>query len=110
MFDNSSTMVKATSLIIGAGGIALEGGVHFFGEVIIAFGAFTLAKFDRGELHPLKETVLVDKECLALYPSLGLLGANLEVLARQIWLGLGMNLTLSIDVLHVGECPSPDRH
>ena len=40
MSDNSSTMVKATSLIVGAGSVSLEGGVHFFGEVIIAFGAF----------------------------------------------------------------------
>jgi hypothetical protein len=35
-----------------------------------------------------------NKECLALYPPLGLLGANLKVLARQIQLGLGPNLTL----------------
>ena len=41
MSNNSSTMVKATSLIVGAGDVTLEGGVHFFGEVVIAFGAFS---------------------------------------------------------------------
>ena len=53
------------------------------------------AKFDSGELHPLKETAPAVKEFLALYPLLGLLGANLEVLARQIRLGLDLNLTLA---------------
>ena len=40
MSDNSSTMVKATSLIVRADGAAPEGGVHFSYEVIIAVGAF----------------------------------------------------------------------
>lgn len=40
MSDNNSTMAKATSLIVRAGGVTPEGGVHFSGEVIITVGAF----------------------------------------------------------------------
>ena len=45
MCDYDSTMPRATRLVAGAGGIALEGGVRFTGEVIIAIGAFTPGKF-----------------------------------------------------------------
>jgi hypothetical protein len=41
MSDNNSTMAKATSLIVGAGDITPEGGVHFSSKVIITIGAFT---------------------------------------------------------------------
>jgi hypothetical protein len=44
-----------------------------------------------GEIHPVKETALVDNESLVSSPWLGLLGADLEVLFRQTWLSLGLN-------------------
>jgi hypothetical protein len=47
-----------------------------------------------GELHPLKEVGPVDNESLASSPPLGLLGADLEALARQIPHGLGPNHTV----------------
>ena len=89
--DYDSMVVGATRLVAEAGGAAPEGGVYFSGKIVVAAGAFVLGKVINfgsldyvgdcyGELHPLKETALV--------------GADLEVLARQIWLGLGPNPTV----------------
>ena len=47
------------------------------------------------KLHPFKETTSEDNKSPTSYPLLGLLGADLEVLTRQIRLGLGSNPTVS---------------
>ena len=91
--DYDSTMPRATRLIAGAGGIALEGGVRFTDVVIITvsafapgqvlnFGSLAYVADCSGELHTLEETVSVGIESPASYPSSGLLGVDLEVLAR----------------------------
>jgi hypothetical protein len=42
MCDYGSMVVEDTRLIIGAGGVAVEGSTRFSGEVIIAVDAFIL--------------------------------------------------------------------
>jgi hypothetical protein len=96
----------ATHLIAEASGTAPDGGVRFPGEFTVMGGAFALGQVFNfrslayvadcyGELCPLHEVVSVGNEPLALPPPLGLLGADLEVLARMIRHGLGPNPTMS---------------
>lgn len=40
MCDHNSMVARSTCLVAEAGGIALEGGVHFSHEIIIAASAF----------------------------------------------------------------------
>ena len=56
---------------------------------VLNFGSLAYVVDVYGELHPLKGVELVDNESLASSPPLGLLGADIEVLAQQIRLSLG---------------------
>jgi hypothetical protein len=83
----------ATHLIAGASGAAPDGGVHFLDKFSVVASTFTLGQVLNfgslayiadcyGELHLVHGAAPVGNEPLALSPPLGLLGANLEVLAH----------------------------
>jgi hypothetical protein len=91
--DSGSTVVRATRLIAGGGCVAPDGGARLPGEFSVTTNAFALGRVlhfgslayvtdGYGKLHPLKEVVLVDNKFLVPSSSPGLLGADLEVLAR----------------------------
>jgi hypothetical protein len=95
-------MVVATRLIAGASSTTPDGDVCFPDEFSIVVGAFALGQvlnFGRlayiadsyDELHPLHGAALAGNEPSVPPPPPGLLGADLEVLARQIWHDLGLN-------------------
>jgi hypothetical protein len=99
-------MAGATRLVTGASGAAPDGGVRFPGEFSVVAGAFAIGQvlnfgslayiadcYD--ELRPLHGAAPAGNKPSASPPLLGLLGANLEVLARQIQCGLGLNPTVS---------------
>jgi hypothetical protein len=82
----------ATRLVVGASGTAPDSGVRFPGEFFIIAGAFALGQVLNfgslayvsdcyGELRPLNGAALMGNELSVLPPLLGLLGADLEVLA-----------------------------
>ena len=56
-------------------------GVSFAPGQVLSFGSLAYIADYTGELHPLNETAPVDNESPASYPSSGLLGVDLEVLA-----------------------------
>jgi hypothetical protein len=96
----------AIHLVARASGAALDGGVRFPYEFSIMVGTFAprqVVNFGSlayitdcyGKLHPLHEVVPVGNEPLTPPPLLGLFGQDLEVLARQIWHGLGPNPIMS---------------
>ena len=85
-------MAGATRLIAGANNTTPDGGVRFLGEFFITFGAFALGQvlnfgslayiadcYD--ELRPFNGAMSAGNELLWPPPPLGLLGADLEVLA-----------------------------
>jgi hypothetical protein len=87
-------MAGATRLIARTGSAAPNGSVRFPGEFFIMAGAFALGQVLNfgclaymtdcyGKLHPLNEVPPVGNEPRVLPKPLGLLGANLEVLAQQ---------------------------
>ena len=85
-------MVGATCLVAGASNTALDGGVRFPGEFSITVGAFALGQVLNfgslayiadcyGELRSFDEAALVSNKLPTSPPLLGLLGADLKVLA-----------------------------
>jgi hypothetical protein len=98
-------VARATCLVIEVGGTTLDGGDRFPGEFFITVGAFVLGQVLNfgslayvtdcyGELHPLNEVLPVGNEPPALPTPPGLLGADLEVLAKQIQHGLASHPTV----------------
>ena len=88
-------MAGATHLIIGASDTTLDGGVRFPSEFFIIadafapgqvlnFGSLAYVIDCYGKLCPLNRVMLVDNELSTSPPPLGLLGADLKVLAQQI--------------------------
>jgi hypothetical protein len=103
--DSSSTVAGATRLIVRASSATPDGGVPFPDEFSVMAGAFALGQVLNfgslayiancyGELHQLHEAVPASNEPSVLPPLPRLLGADLEVLAHQIWRGLGLNPTV----------------
>ena len=106
MCDHDSTVVRATRLVTREGDIAQKAACASPVRSSLQpaplppgqdlnFGSLAYVVDYSGELHPLKEIMLGVNESLASYPLLGLLGADHEVLARQIRLGLVPNPTVS---------------
>jgi hypothetical protein len=96
----------ATRLITGASRTTLDGHVRFPGEFSIMAGAFALGQVLNfgslayladcfGKLCPLHEAASTGNKPPAPPPPLGLLGADLKVLAHQIRCGLGPNPSVS---------------
>ena len=96
----------ATRLIAGASGTTPDGGVRFLGECSIMAGAFALGKVLNfgslayitdycSELRPLHEATPVGSKPPVWPSPPRFLGADLEVLARQIQCSLGPNPTVS---------------
>ena len=88
-------VARTTNSAVRAGGTAHEGSVHFSGEIIsasgsfapgqaLSFGSLDYAADRNDELHIYEETLSEDNESPSSHPLLGLLGANLEVLTRQV--------------------------
>ena len=86
-------MAGATRLVTGTGGTALDGGVRFPGELfvmadafapslVLNFGTLAYVADCYGELCPLHGATLAGNESLGSPPPLGLLGADLTVLAH----------------------------
>jgi hypothetical protein len=99
-------VARATRLVAKTSGTTPDSGVRFPGEFFVMADAFALGQIFKfgslayvadcyGELCPLHGAASVGNEPLALPPPPGLLGANLEVLARMIRHGLGPNPTMS---------------
>jgi hypothetical protein len=89
--DSYSMLARATRLIAGASGAALDGGVRFLGEFSIMAGAFSTGQvinFESmvyvadcyDELNPLKKVTPTGNEPPTPPSLLGLLGEDLEVL------------------------------
>jgi hypothetical protein len=92
MCDRYSIVAITTNFIIRVGGVAHEGEIRLTDEIIFAACAFTLSQslsalgswtiyvtnHNRG-LHLFEETLSKDNESPTSYPSLGLLGNDLEV-------------------------------
>jgi hypothetical protein len=104
--DSGSTVAGATRLITGASGAVLDSNVRFPGEFFTTAGAFALGQILNfgslayivdcyDELCSLDGATPVSNELPTLPPPPGLLGPDLEVLARQIRHGLGPNPTVS---------------
>jgi hypothetical protein len=104
MHDHYSTVDRTMSSTIGAIGIIPMTNIYFSSEVVTTCSFFTLGQplnirnldsitnYNDG-INVFMETSSNDSESEALYPLLGLLGTNLEVLVRQIYLILGPNST-----------------
>jgi hypothetical protein len=98
-------MARAPILTDRAKDVAPEGDVHFSSEIISAGSAFatdqalSFRSLDyitdhSGESHLFEETSSEDSESPMSSSPTGILHANLEVLSRQICLGLGPNPTV----------------
>jgi hypothetical protein len=98
-------MAGATCLIAGASSATPDGGVCFLDEFFVTADAFALGQVLNfrsmtyftdyySELCPLNEATPARTESPALPPPPIFLGANLEVLARLIWSGLGSKPTM----------------
>ena len=61
---------------------------------VLSFGSLAYIVDYNGKLHTHKEAEMEDNESPPLYPPLGCLGVDLEVLTWQIRLGLGLNPTM----------------
>lgn len=92
MCDHRSMVGRATHLAAGAGDVAPQGSVRFSDEIIVVGGSFapsqvlSFGSLDNvadynSEFHPHEENLSYDNESRASYTPLGLLGADLEVLA-----------------------------
>ena len=88
-------MARATCLIAGASSTAPDSGVPFPSLFFITASAYALGQVLNfgslayvidcyGKLCPLNRVMLVDNELSTSPPPLGLLGADLKVLAQQI--------------------------
>ena len=99
-------VAKATHLVAEVSGTTPDGGVCFPDELSIVVGAFALGQVLNfgsliyiadcyGKLHSLHGAMPTGNEPPMSSPPPGLLGADLEVLARQIQCGLGPNPTVS---------------
>ena len=99
-------VAEATRLTTGASGVAPNGGVRLPSEFSIMADAFApgqVLNFGSqayivdcyGELRSLDRAALVSGELPTPPPPLGLLGADLEVLAQQIQRSLGPSPTVS---------------
>jgi hypothetical protein len=94
-------VARVTRLVAGAGGTAPNDGVLLLNEFttvgalaprqVLNFGSLAYVADCYGELRSLEEATPVDNESLGLSSPPGLLRADLEVLARQIWNSLGLN-------------------
>jgi hypothetical protein len=104
--DSGSTVAGATRLVAGASSVAPNGGIRFPGELsvttgdfapgqVLSFGSLAYIADSHGELRPLYGAASAGNEPPASPPSPGLLGADLEILARQIRHALGENPTMS---------------
>ena len=104
--DSSSTVAGATRLVTGASGTALDGGVRFPDEFFITASAFALGQVLNfgslayvadcySKLHLLIGATPTGNKLPAPPPPLGLIRANLEVLAQQIRHCLGPHPTVS---------------
>ena len=103
--DSGAMVAGATCLITGASGTTPDCGVcfpcvffittdAFAPGQVLNFGSLAYVTDYYTELCPLHEAVLAGNKPLVSPPLLGLLGADLEVLARQIRCGLGPNPTV----------------
>jgi hypothetical protein len=99
-------MAGATRLVVRASGPAPDGGVCFPSEFSITADAFAPGQVLNfrsladvadcySELRMLDGAASVGNELPAPPPPLGLLRADLKVLAKQIWCNLGPNPTMS---------------
>ena len=104
--DLGSTVAGASHLVTGASSTTLDGSVRFLGKFFITTGAFALGQVlnfaslaygtnSYGELRPLDRATSTSNELPASSPPPGLMGADLKVLAQQIWHGLGLSPTVS---------------
>jgi hypothetical protein len=126
MCDRYSTVAKTNSTV-GARGTALEGSVRFSDPLrssvqaipsptarLSSLGAWIMSLTTTANSTLFEKTSLEDSESLTSYPPLGLLGAH--PLGGAIPSDLPQfgpkphRFIASLDVLHDGECPPPDRH
>jgi hypothetical protein len=115
--DRYSVVAITINFIIRAGGVANEGDIRLTDEIIFAGCAFTLSQRllalgswtiyvtnHNSELHLFEETLLEHNDSPTSYPSLGLLGTDLDVWTQTNHVGAPPN------VLHTGERPPLDHH
>jgi hypothetical protein len=78
--DHDFTVARASRFFTEPGGVVVATGAFAPGQVL-NFGSTAYVTDYNGKHHPLEETVPVRNESPTSYPPLGLLGADIEVLA-----------------------------